>query len=282
MTEAELLAFLARGPALRVTVAEAAGSTPRAAGTWMLVGRDAVLGTIGGGQLELLAIDEGRKRLAGGAGPAALSVALGPEICQCCGGRVGLRFDRVDDGLAADLAGEIRDGLAARPAIFLFGAGHVGRAMAAALALLPVRTVVSDTRPAELARVEAAVETRLAALPEALVDAAPPRSAFLVLTHDHALDFLIAARALGRSDAAYIGMIGSRTKRQAFEHWLERTTGSREPARRLHCPIAAGSPGDKRPEVIAGFAAAEVLAALLTPPADGTATREASDVRSAD
>ncbi len=65
----------------------------------------------------------------------------------------------------------------------------------------------------------AGVETRLTPVPEEMVRSAPPGAAFVVLTHDHALDFLIVAEALKRKDAAYVGMIGSKTKKATFRSW---------------------------------------------------------------
>ena len=82
-----------------------------------------------------------------------------------------------------------------------------------------------------------------------------------MLTHDHALDFLIAREALARGDAAYVGMIGSRTKRVSFRRWLRRG-GRRSTPRALVCPIGAAGRPDKRPEVIAAFVAAEILQQL--------------------
>ena len=282
MTPDLIRAFLAGGPAVRVVVAEAAGSTPRERGAWMLVGAASTLGTIGGGQLEYLAIDEARRHLAAGTAaglpaalPATLPVPLGPEIGQCCGGRVVLRLEAVDDEVAAALLDAVARAERARPAVLLFGAGHVGRAVAAALALLPVRVRVVETRAAELDQLCAGVETRLTALPEAEVDAAPPGAAYLVMTHDHALDFLIAQRALDRGDGAYVGMIGSATKRAAFAGWVARETGSQAATARLHCPIGAAAPVDKRPEVIAAFVAAEVMVALLDRPAAATVANSA-------
>ena len=93
--------------------------------------------------------------------------------------------------------------------------------------------------------------------------AAPAGSAFVVLTHDHALDFLIVAEALRRTDAAYVGMIGSATKKATFKSWYLKTAGGGEDAfARLVCPIGGDAVRDKRPEVIAALAAAEILAAL--------------------
>ena len=81
-----------------------------------------------------------------------------------------------------------------------------------------------------------------------------------MLTHDHALDFLIAREALARGDAAYVGMIGSRTKRVSFERWLRRAEdGAAADTGALVCPIGAAGRPDKRPEVIAAFVAAEIM-----------------------
>nr|WP_306795512.1 XdhC family protein [Acinetobacter baumannii] len=98
-------------------------------------------------------------------------------------------------------------------------------------------------------------------LPEAEIRAAPPGAAYVILTHDHALDFLLGVEALARQDAAYVGMIGSRTKRATFARFAR--TQDVDPAP-LTCPIGAGFPRDKRPEIIAAFTAAEIMARLLT------------------
>ncbi len=89
---------------------------------------------------------------------------------------------------------------------------------------------------------------------------AAPGVAFVVMTHDHALDFLIVREALARGDAAYVGMIGSRTKRVSFLRWL-REAGEVETGR-LVCPIGAAGRPDKRPAVIAAFVAAEIMQSL--------------------
>ena len=97
---------------------------------------------------------------------------------------------------------------------------------------------------------------------EVIVAQAPSGSAFLVLTHDHALDFLILKEALARRDAAYVGMIGSKSKRATFKSWFIREGGDERHASRLVCPMGGAAVKDKRPEVIAALTAAEVLTAL--------------------
>jgi xanthine dehydrogenase accessory factor len=125
--------------------------------------------------------------------------------------------------------------------------------------------VLVDTREDELvASTVPRIETCLTAMPEAVVRDAPAGSSFVVLTHDHALDFLITAEALKRSDAAYVGMIGSKTKRTTFRNWLSREIGQPDLFNRLVCPIGGTVVKDKRPTVIAALAAAEIMTAALT------------------
>ena len=154
---------------------------------------------------------------------------------------------------------------AAQPNVFIFGAGHVGHALAQALTLLPVKVTVIDTRADELQGLPAGVAAKATAMPEALVRQAPQGTAHVIVTHDHALDFLIAQEALSRDDAPYVGMIGSRTKRAKFVHWFKAEGGDPQILNRLVMPIGqlGGSgekgSGDKRPEVIAALAAAEIM-----------------------
>lgn len=232
---------------IRVRVASVRGSAPREVGAEMFVGVGRPEGTIGGGQLEYMAIDRARQMMARGEHEAEMDVPLGPEIGQCCGGRVLLKLDR---------HGPTPEDY---PEVLIFGAGHVGRALAVALAPLPVRATLIDGRADELALAAPGLATRLTPLPEAEIRAAPPGSAVVILTHDHALDFLLAAEALARGDLAYVGMIGSRTKRAQF---LRYARDARLDTGPLICPIGAGLTHDKRPAVIAATTAAELIARL--------------------
>jgi xanthine dehydrogenase accessory factor len=259
-------AFLAgNGAAALVRIESARGSTPREAGAWMVVTRDGLIGTIGGGQLEYMVIDAARAMLAHGGDAETLDIPLGPEIGQCCGGRTLLAVERLGPEGRERLLRQAEVEFGALPAVLIFGAGHVGRALAAALALLPVRPVLVDNRAEELRLACGGVETVLTPLPEETVRRAGPASAFVILTHDHALDFLIAREALARGDAAYVGMIGSRTKRVSFERWLHRAEeGEHADPATLVCPIGAAGRPDKRPEVIAAFVAAEIMGRIMS------------------
>ncbi len=310
-TAKSLRAFLDASPAVaRVEVAEAKGSTPREKGAWMLVSPSAIFGTIGGGQLEFMAIDRAREMLGalpsplrGGSARSAgvgvvesgaltspppprltssasrniladpprkgegeellLDIPLGPEIGQCCGGRVELSIRIIDEPTKADLIAKAEADDARLPHVYLFGGGHVGHALASAFALLPVRVIVVETRADALDVMPESVETHLTAVPEDMVRGAPAGSAFVVLTHDHALDFLIVAEALGREDAAYVGMIGSKTKKATFKSWYFKTADGTEKAfALLVSPIGGHGVNDKRPAVIAALAAAEIMVAL--------------------
>ncbi len=249
-----------------VTVETARGSTPRDAGTWMVVGPQATLGTIGGGQLEYMVIDAARAMLARGADHQTLDIPLGPEIGQCCGGRTRLSAVRLDGpGWDALRARAVEERMAL-PEVLIFGAGHVGRALGATLALLPVRPVLVDQRMEELHLAAPGLDMLLTPLPEETVRSAAPGTAYVIMTHDHALDFLVAREALARGDAAYVGMIGSRTKRVSFERWLAETEaedGARTSTTALVSPIGAAGRPDKRPEVIAAFVAAEIMQHLI-------------------
>jgi xanthine dehydrogenase accessory factor len=259
-----LRAFFAAEPSvIRVALTRVRGSSPRDAGTEMFVGAGALWGTIGGGQLEYIAIDAARAMLREGVLARALDLPLGPEIGQCCGGRVELSLTRLrlSDRREAETRAAGRD--AALPQVHVMGAGHVGRALADLFQHLPVRCILIDTRPDELALCKAAVETRLSVMPEAEIMAAPPRSAFIILTHDHGLDFLLTGAALERNDAAYVGMIGSASKRARFRSWARRHCDGQD-IDNLTCPIGASGSRDKRPGVIAAFVVAEVMAELTS------------------
>jgi xanthine dehydrogenase accessory factor len=264
MLTAALKTFLAQNRnTVRVEIAEARGSTPRAAGTMMLVGLKNIWGTIGGGQFEFLAIDHARAMLAGQTMAATLDIPLGPEIGQCCGGRTLLRFALGTPEVIAHLQHTLSEEARQQPDVTLFGAGHVGRALAAALAPLPLTVTVIETRADELLGLPDTIATRHVAMPEALVANIRPGGAAIILTHDHALDFLIAREALARGNKlAYVGMIGSATKRATFASWLRREGGDPAWVDHLTLPIGGTAVKDKRPSVIAALVAAELLVAL--------------------
>lgn len=258
--ERDLVAFLDRQePVMRVMVEDVRGSAPRETGAFMLVSETGTHETIGGGALEFQMIQRARKHLRENTDRARLSIPLGPGIGQCCGGHVDIAFDLLTGPVAADLLNRVRAAEAGLRPVYVFGAGHVGLALAEALLPLPVRPILVDTRADQLSKAAPDVETRLTPIPEAEIDMAPPGAVFVAVTHDHALDFLIAGAALRRNDTPYVGMIGSRTKRVQFRRWFFENGGDATMLDRLVSPIGNFDVDDKRPEVIAALTAAEII-----------------------
>ncbi len=251
-------------PAVVVQVTSSRGSVPRTAGTRMLVAADGTVGTIGGGHLEWQAMADARRLLRGEPVAKERHVALGPSLGQCCGGVLDLRLTLlVDDDPAA---------WAAEPPLFdlqLYGAGHVGRAIARLLVDVPCRMVWIDERESAFDASDGNHEPlpaaphiqRICTEPvEAEVVAAAPGAFYLVLTHRHDLDLSIVQSILARGDAGFVGLIGSRTKRARFEARL-RGRGGIDDARlaTMTCPIGLPGIGGKAPAVIALAVVAQLL-----------------------
>lgn len=284
-------------PAVLVTVAQAEGSTPREAGTRMIVTARDVLGTIGGGNLEFKAIALARERLRGesGGGVAFHRFALGPSLGQCCGGATVLALERIAPGeawvaeaerrvAAGDTIGLASGGdaptrvLDAPPpsttfdgerlveriapidfVVWLFGAGHVGHAIVQVLATLPCRLTWIDEREAQFpAQVPSNTRVLWSDAPALDARDAPAGTHFLVMTHSHALDQDICEQVLRRADYAYLGLIGSATKRALFERRLAERGIARERLATLVCPIGIAGIASKEPGAIAIAVAAQL------------------------
>jgi xanthine dehydrogenase accessory factor len=259
-----LRAMLQRGePAALVTVADARGSTPREPGARMLVGPDAAIGTIGGGRLEWDAISRARALARDQAQPAetTIDVPLGPAIGQCCGGHVTLRLERADAAVLSRIEAEEHAASSRLTRVLLFGAGHVGKAIATALAPLPFDILWIDERAEEFPpeMPGSNIHRIVTSAPLDMVAEAPPGSCYLVLTHLHALDFQISEAVLRCGDFTYAGLIGSATKRRRFERTFTAHGGDPRMLNRLTCPIGSALHRDKRPTVIAALVAAELL-----------------------
>ena len=247
---------------IQASIVRTIGSSPRNSDTEMFISETDTLGTIGGGQLEYLVINHSKKMIAENIKKDILKISLGPEIGQCCGGKVEvslLEMYEKDKCLALNRFNKKDKNL---PHVYVMGAGHVGRALALQLQHLPVRCVLIDSRVDELAKCSADVETRLSAIPEEDIKSAPRGSAYVILTHDHALDFILCGAALDRHDAKYVGMIGSKTKRVKFKKWYQ-VNYDNNLIKDFTCPIGNLKNQDKRPSIIASFVAAEVIDMLF-------------------
>ncbi|MGL4241442.1 MAG: xanthine dehydrogenase accessory protein XdhC [Beijerinckiaceae bacterium] len=255
----------ARNPFIFVEIRRAEGSTPREEGAAMAVTLQSVAGTIGGGRLEWDAIDSARAMLRAGETRREDTIHLGPAIGQCCGGRVTLSFRTIDAEEIDALAAVEERANAGAPNVFIYGAGHVGRALARALAPLPFRVTLVDERNDELALADAPGVTIVRTdAPVGVAEQAPDFSAHVIMTHSHALDSLIAGAVMERGRFRYLGIIGSRTKRNSFRKAFREMGVPPEMIARVVCPIGGSRVKDKRPEVIAALAAAEIATALLS------------------
>jgi xanthine dehydrogenase accessory protein XdhC len=144
--------------------------------------------------------------------------------------------------------------------IVVFGAGHVGRALVAALSQLHSHIDWIDSRAEEFpGTVNENVAIDVTDTPECVVDQARSGTYFLVLTHSHDLDFSLTERILRRSDFSYLGLIGSRTKRNTFERRLEQRGVSEALRERITCPIGIRGITGKKPVEIAVAVAAQLL-----------------------
>jgi len=242
---------------MEVQVLDHRGSVPRECGTRMLVSEREVAGTIGGGHLELKAIDAARGLLAQGQiGPLDQTYPLGPALGQCCGGTMTLRTQLLSlDALAHWPAPEPRFVLQ------LYGAGHVGRAIVQLLAGIDCQVQWIDEREAEFPAIALPghIDKLCVDAVEAEVRNAPPGACYLVLTHSHDLDQRITEAILQRGDFRFCGLIGSATKRERFLHRFEQRGIPADVLARLTCPIGLAGIQGKEPAVIAVGVVAQLL-----------------------
>lgn len=285
--DALIRACKAHGRVARVVVAEVRGSAPREVGASVLVWEGGQSGTIGGGALEFAAVAAARR----GDGPRVETHALGPALGQCCGGSVTLVTEiwteaTLPEGpvVARAVAGGVEPlavkrivaaarnaGTRPQPAlvqgwmvepvtaparqIWIYGAGHVGRALVGVLAPLPeIALSWVDTSPD---RFPDGVTGFVAANPADAVAHAPDTAEHLVLTYSHAFDLEICHRILGRP-FRWAGLIGSATKWARFQKRLAALGHTPGQIGRIQCPIGDPALG-KHPQAIALGVAAELL-----------------------
>ena len=161
----------------------------------------------------------------------------------------------VDPGPRFDATGiSILERVDPRPLLLMFGAGHVGKALAPIVATLPLRLSWFDNRD-ELGGSNVRIESDLVAQ----VEAAPPGALYLVFTQSHSVDYELTRAILKRGDFLYCGLIGSRTKRARFEKRLVADGVPSAMLSRLVCPIGSIGLTSKAPQVLAIAVAAELL-----------------------
>lgn len=221
-----------------VTVTNCLGSTPCVIGSRMIVTKNKrIHGTIGGGKLEFNAIDDAiiainENRI------IKSTITLGPEFEQCCGGKVELIIEPMNQS----------------PKLFVFGAGHIGVEICNMMENTPFEVHLIDSRESWFSEIELkphvqVVSTQLNDF-KTFKDAVQwgSQSYVLVLTHDHKLDFDIIAMAL-QSKTKFLGLIGSKTKRVRFNNMLIKDMNLEAGMRDVVCPIGLELGGNSPKEI---------------------------------
>jgi xanthine dehydrogenase accessory factor len=239
-----------------VRVLSTKGSTPRGTDAWMIVTNQGFHGSIGGGTLEWKVMAEAQAMLRKSEERRLLDFVLGPDLGQCCGGRMQIEIEIHDEKSARQL----EDRTETARQIYLFGAGHVGRALVLALAPLPFDVQWIDPRPNAFPAVTPANVTLIQPEdPVAVVIEASPGALAFVMTHSHALDLAIIDAALRNRNFEHVGLIGSATKRARFENRLREAAVDAARIAALICPIGVGGIASKHPASIAASVAAQIL-----------------------
>ncbi|KGJ97992.1 xanthine dehydrogenase accessory protein XdhC [Thalassotalea sp. ND16A] len=231
-----------------VTLVGVSGSTPRNSGTKMVISRDDIFDTIGGGHLEHKATKYAQKMLATGNNAQHLEhFQLGSNLGQCCGGNATVMFECF---------------AAVGVNIMLFGAGHVGKALLPILAQLPCQVTWVDSREEQFPvglETYHNVEKVVSDEPEREVKAMPENSYYIVMTHNHQMDFEISQAILKRGDFSYLGLIASDTKKRRFEQRFKHREIDPQQVARMNCPVGLEQVGGKLPMEVAVSIAGEII-----------------------
>jgi xanthine dehydrogenase accessory factor len=259
-----------------VTVASVRGHAPRDAGAKMVVAVDRSWGTVGGGNLEAVAVERARAMLDDPAAAAELvTLSLSDKApyqhgVQCCGGEVTLLLEP----------------LSVVPAVAIFGMGHVGLELARILARHDLELHLVDSRADQitpermdvLADAVAAVHAhQVPVLPELVLAELPPGTHVLVMTHDHAEDAALCDAALRTPHLGSIGLIGSTAKWTRFRAKLDEEGHAPDAIARITTPIGLPDLGGKEPATIAVSVAAALLQQLQGERAVRTPTTSAAE-----
>ncbi|MBB5834857.1 xanthine dehydrogenase accessory factor [Kribbella italica] len=257
-----------------MTVVSVRGHSPREAGAKMVVSSDHVWATVGGGNLEMVAVDRARAMIAEQLVESEVlefklsDKAPYQQAVQCCGGEMKLLLEP----------------LAVVPSVAIFGLGHVGLELARILARHDLELHLIDSRPDQLSAERLAVLDDAVAgvhihqvpvLPELVVGELPPGTHALVMTHDHAEDAALCDAALRNGQLATIGLIGSSAKWSRFQRKLAEDGNPPEAIATITTPIGLPDLPGKEPATIAVSVAAWLLHQFIAERNHAPAHREA-------
>ena len=273
------LALIADGACVMITVVRAEGSSPREAGARIILTRQGFHGTIGGGALEWKALATAQAMLGKPRATRLITQSLGPDLGQCCGGRVTLAIEAFDSNdllTVEDFAARESEGPFTvtgrfpnlnvsedfgerRRSVLIFGAGHVGRAVVLALAPLPYDVIWADPRAEAFPSAIPSNATIAVGDPLAVIAGAPVGAFAFIMSHSHPLDLGIADAALRNPKLVKVGVIGSATKRARFEKRLREAGVDEQRLKEMICPIGHGGIGSKLAAAIAVSVVAQIL-----------------------
>ena len=250
------------------------GSSPRENGAWMLISNEGnIFGTIGGGQLEYNLIQNVMRQNWKVDFKLDIETSLGPDIAQCCGGKVIISIQKLNYMFSKNLLEKLKKDVSEFTQVLIFGAGNVGTSLALQMCNLPFKIKLIDNRENFISKIKLPIEKKFSLIPEQVVREANACSCYIITTHDHGLDFLLCYEILKRQDASYIGMIGSKTKRGALKNWL-RNKGISDMSN-VNIPIGKSlfDTYDKRPEIISAHIISEILSVMEKKRFDNYTTR---------
>ncbi len=247
-----------------VTLLQDKGSTPRDAGTKMVVTADSCYDTIGGGNLEFKVTHNARNLLIRKDKNTSIeSFPLSTKTGQCCGG-------------ATEVLYEIHASHSQQVAVF--GAGHVAQSLVPILAQLPLQILWIESRAEYLPKKTPSNVTLVHnEEPDTQVTGLNDNCWLVVMTHLHQLDFDIVHKALRRPNLPYVGMIGSKTKAKRFHYRLSQRGISESQLARFVSPIGDLSIPGKRPVEVSVSIAAQLIQML---DAAGTGTGQTTPTAS--
>ncbi len=225
------------------------GSSPNNIDDIILISQDTIFGTIGGGNLEYLVIDEAKKILDKKVKNKILSIPLGPGIGQCCGGYVQIELSLHKNSKDALKNESLKKNI--KPNLYIFGSGHIGQAIISKLENINFNTFIIDSREDYLNMTNIKdINYLLSKKPWEIVSKLDDNSYFIVLTHSHDFDFKILNAVLKKNNT-FVGLIGSVTKKKRFYKRLINNGHNKSIVEKIECPIGIDIGNSKDPNEIA-------------------------------
>ena len=234
---------------IKVKIMNVKGSSPNKINDFMLVAPKDIFGTIGGGNLEYLVIEESKLMLKNKSKRKKLNIPLGPGIGQCCGGYVEIILTLHKDTDAAMKDEKVNDSF--KEDLYIFGAGHIGQALIETIGNLNFNTYLIDSREEYLKMsVNKDVNYLLSKEPWKVVNKLKDNAYYVVLTHSHEYDLKILNEILTKK-FTFVGLIGSTTKKNRFFKRLTENGHDKNIIKKIECPIGVDIGNSKDPNEIA-------------------------------